>query len=111
LLKGDKRLFLNNEFVYYSPHYLYGFRFVYYAFADAAIINHSKGALFDNPMYLSAGIGLRLRNERLVFNTIQLQFNFFPLSPGLTNSDTEFINLPVIHNTACPNSLIEGLKL
>jgi hypothetical protein len=92
LLKGDKRLFLNNEFVYYSPHYLYGFRFVYYAFADAAIINHSKGALFDNPMYLSAGIGLRLRNERLVFNTIQLQFNFFPLSPGLTNSDTEFIN-------------------
>jgi hypothetical protein len=93
LLKGDKRFYGNNEFVYYSPHSIFGFRFVYFMFVDAGIINHSGTTLIDNPLYMSTGIGMRIRNERLVFNTIQLEFNFFPISPGITDGEKEFIKL------------------
>lgn len=80
-LRGDRKFSVNTEFVYYSPYYLYGFRFVYYAFADAAMVNFSRDYLLNNPVYSSIGIGMRIRNERLVFNTIQLQLNYFPFAP------------------------------
>lgn len=79
-LKGDKRLFFNTELVYYSPHYFYGFRFVYFLFYDGGIINYEKEALFDNTIFSSIGVGFRFRNERLVFNTIQFRACYFPFS-------------------------------
>ena len=92
LLKGDKRFYINNELVYYSPHYLYGFRFVFFAYADAAMINSNSKTLVDNPLYIGAGLGVRVRNERLVFNTIQLRLSFFPLSPGIMDANKEYFN-------------------
>lgn len=92
LLKGDKRFYANNEFVYYSPHYIYGFRFVYFAYVDAGMINSNNSTLINNPIYVGAGIGVRIRNERLVFNTIQLRFSFFPLAPGISEGNKEYIN-------------------
>jgi hypothetical protein len=91
LLKGTKSLFFNTETVYYSPQYIYGFRLVYYAFFDAGIINNDQPILIDNPIYTNIGIGVKIRNERLVFNTIQLQLNYFPTSPGLTNGDKQYV--------------------
>lgn len=92
VLKGNKRLNMSNELVYYSPQYLLGFRFVYYWFADALIVNSNNNYLYHNPVYISTGIGVRIRNERLIFNTVQLQFTLFPLTPGLNNNDKEYLN-------------------
>ncbi len=91
--KGNHRFFASNELVYYSPQYLYGFRFVYFAFADAALTNNKNNTLSKNPLYMSTGIGVRIRNERLVFNTIQLQFLYFPFAPGIAVGDKEFVGL------------------
>lgn len=92
-LIGNKRMFLNNELVYYSPHYLYGFRFVYFTFIDAGIINYKHNTLIKNPVHASFGLGLRIRNERLVFNTLQIQFNFFPFEANVPMSDKRYIDV------------------
>jgi hypothetical protein len=92
-LKGNKRFYLNSEFVYYSPQYVYGFRFVYYAFIDAGLINYKNNTLFKNPLHSSFGIGVRIRNERLVFNTLQIQLQFFPFEPDLPFNNKRFVDV------------------
>lgn len=91
-LIGDKRFYVNNEFVYYSPHYIYGFRLIYFLYADIAMINHANKALINNPAYMSTGLGVRIRNEHLVFNTVQIRLSFFPISPGISEGQKEYIN-------------------
>ena len=91
-LKGNKRGFINTEFVYYSPQYLYGFRFVYFTFADIGIINYKHTTLLKNPFHMSIGLGIRIRNERLVFNTLQLQFQFFPFESELPRSSKTYVD-------------------
>jgi hypothetical protein len=93
VLKGDKRLFFSTETVYYSPHFLYGFRFVYFLFFDGGVINYKNNALFDNQMFSSLGIGFRFRNERLVFNTIQFRACIFPFTNGVPAENRQNIDL------------------
>jgi hypothetical protein len=90
-LKGNKKFYFNSELVYYSPHYLVGFRFVYFAFLDVGTINYKDNALLDNPVFSSVGLGVRIRNERLVFNTIQIRLSFFPFENDLPRDSMHFI--------------------
>ncbi|MBN1117613.1 MAG: hypothetical protein JXA77_10430 [Bacteroidales bacterium] len=92
-LKGNKKAVINSEWVYYSPQYIYGFRFVYFAFMDAGLVNYQKNVLIKNPVHASVGFGVRIRNERLVFNTIQLQLNLFPFSNEIPNENKRFVDL------------------
>lgn len=92
-LRGNKRFSINSETVYYSPQYIFGFRFVYFAYFDIASINYTSTTLPDNPLIYSVGVGVRVRNERLVFNTIQLRLNFFPFNqdiPDIAKSYFEY---------------------
>lgn len=86
-LHGTQRLYSNNELVAFSPHYIYGFRFVYYLFYDFGMINSNNDCIFRNPVYSSVGIGVRIRNERLVFNTLQLRLAYFPHAPSGADLD------------------------
>jgi hypothetical protein len=81
LLKGTKKMTLNFEAVSFSPYYLLGFRFVFFSFVDLGLVGPSGKKIFDNPLYSGLGLGIRLRNERLVFNTLQLRVAFYPLVP------------------------------
>ncbi len=50
-LRGNQRLNVNIESVCYSPHYVLGFRFVYFLFLDAGMINYNNDILINNPVY------------------------------------------------------------
>lgn len=80
-LKGVKKLVGNVETDVFSPYYLYGFRFVFFGFAEIALIGNKESSVFNNPVYSGIGFGIRIRNERLVFNTLQLRFTYYPISP------------------------------
>jgi hypothetical protein len=84
--KGTKKLFVNNEFVAFSPLYLYGFRFVFFAFNDIGLIGTNSTTMFTNMPFTSIGIGMRIRNERLVFNTFILRLALFPSVPEESSS-------------------------
>ncbi len=78
---GTQRVFLGLESVVFSPVIFYGFRFAYYGFADFGFL-FGTNDFIGNGDYLSAiGIGIRLRNDNLVFNTLQIRLGFFPNLP------------------------------
>ena len=78
---AHKKFILNTESVLFTPLYFYGFRFVFYGFFDLAYSGPDNAKIFSNKAYTGFGIGTRLRNSRLVFRTIQIQFGIYPNAP------------------------------
>ena len=66
---------------FFTPWELYGFRFVLYAFTHLSWLGGYDKAIMFSTLYSSFGIGVRIRNNRLVFNTLQIQFAYFPNIP------------------------------
>ena len=80
-VNGSQRLTLSLESVVFSPINLYGFRFAFFGFADFSSLAGSY-RIFANGTPLSGlGLGIRIRNDNLVFNTFQLRLGFFPNPP------------------------------
>jgi len=79
-LKGTQKFVLNSESVLFSPSDILGFKVVPFSFADIGWITE-KGILFKTKPYYSVGLGIRIRNDHLVFNTIQMQIAYFPRIP------------------------------
>ncbi|WP_157638318.1 hypothetical protein [Flexithrix dorotheae] len=74
---GDRKLILNYESVFFTPIYFYGFRVALFNFVDVGLIGFDSKSLFEG-LYSSFGIGARIRNEGLVFQTIQLKLGYVP---------------------------------
>jgi len=88
---GQQRFVVNWEAVTFTPWYFYGFKFAVFAFADMGFIGSSHNLPISNEMYSGLGFGLRVRNESLVFDTIQLRFGYFPrTAPGASHYDFNF---------------------
>lgn len=83
---GTNRMILNTETVLFSPYHPLGFRIAFFGFADFGLIGYSPN-IFKNEFYTSLGIGVRLRNERLVFNTIQIRLGIAFGKHGLVESE------------------------
>lgn len=89
-VKGNTRIVLSVEPVLFTYKPLIGFRFAFFAFANAGFL---AGGDTDSAHYgaLGFGAGVRIRNDQLVFNTIQIRFAFYPLTPPW--SETSWVNL------------------
>jgi hypothetical protein len=84
-LAGTRRLAISFETVAFAPNYLFGFRFAVFFFADMGIIGKDNTRLIGNDFYSGFGIGVRIRNENLVFRTFQIRLAIYPtLPPGAT---------------------------
>ena len=82
LLRGTHRLTAGFETVFFSPFNILGFRVAMFALANFALLNDSNNSLFNSPVYQGYGLGFRLRNENLTFNTIQIRLSYYPNIPG-----------------------------
>jgi len=78
---GTKKTFLNYEVDAFTPYYLYGFRFVFFGFADVGLIGPDAKKLHDGAFFSGFGIGVRIRNERLVFPTFSIRLGYYPNHP------------------------------
>jgi hypothetical protein len=79
-VQGDRKFSVNFESVLFHPLKFYGFRMASFAFYDFGWINFG-GPLISSENFQSAiGIGLRLRNESLLFRTIQLRLGYLTAS-------------------------------
>ena len=83
---GTNRMILNTETVFFSPYQPLGFRIAFFGFADCGLIGYSPN-IFKNNFYTSFGLGVRLRNERLIFNTIQIRLGLAFGKNGLVDCD------------------------
>jgi len=76
-----QRLSLGLESVLFSPVDFYGFRFAAFGFADLAFL-FGTNEFVGNGDFLSAiGVGVRIRNDNLILNTLQIRLGFFPNLP------------------------------
>jgi hypothetical protein len=82
-LIGTKRITIGTETVFFSDKSLLGFRIAYFVFADLGLVN-GVSSLWSGPLYQGYGLGLRLRNENLTFNTLQLRVGYYPNIPDNT---------------------------
>lgn len=87
-LIGTKKLTIGTETVFFSDKSLLGFRIAYFVFADLGLVN-GVPHLWKSPLYQGYGLGLRLRNENLTFNTLQIRFGYYVNIPELS-SPTRF---------------------
>lgn len=90
-LGGTQRLTINAETVLFTPAYFAGFRLAVFGFGDLGIIESNNASIFKGHVYKTVGFGVRLKNENLAFNIIQLRFGFFfDFLPG---TETKFLSL------------------
>lgn len=81
-LYGQTRLMFNFESMMYSPHYIYGFRPAFFVFADFGMVGSSDELIYQNTLYSGFGIGLRLKNESLIFPTFLFRIGYYPTLPA-----------------------------
>ncbi|HDP76301.1 MAG TPA: hypothetical protein ENN49_10655 [Bacteroidales bacterium] len=81
-LYGQTRLMFNFESMMYSPHYIYGFRPAFFVFADFGMVGEADELIYQNTLYSGLGIGLRLKNESLIFPTFLFRFGYYPKLPA-----------------------------
>ncbi len=82
---GRTRLLLNTETVVFTRHKPFGFRLAVFGFGDAGFIG-----MHDNPLrnefFSTFGIGIRFKNERLIFNALQIRLGFAIGKSGFVRS-------------------------
>lgn len=82
---GRTRGVINTETVIFTPWQPLGFQVALFGYADVGFIGY-KANVFQNDFYSSVGLGVRLRNERLIFNTIQIRLGLAFGEHGLINN-------------------------
>jgi hypothetical protein len=80
-INGTQRLSVSLESVMFSPVNFYGFRFAFFGFTDFSFLSGTTERLGNGYTLSSLGIGVRIRNDNLVFNTLQIRFGYFPNPP------------------------------
>lgn len=84
--KGTNRMVLNTETVFFTPIQPLGFRFAFFGFFDVGLIGYSPN-IFKNSFYTSFGLGVRIKNERLIFGEIQFRIGIAFSKRGLVESE------------------------
>lgn len=87
-LIGQTRLMINMETTIYTPLYIYGFRFAYFLFCDIGLIGSPENLIYTNQVYSGYGLGIRFKNESLIFPTFLLRFGYYPRIPD--NADVSY---------------------
>ena len=96
-LTGRQRARLNTETVVFTPMHFIGFRVAIFGFYDFAIIGSNNEGLFKGDKYQAYGFGVRLKNDNLAINTIQLRFAYYPTVPfGADPSAFRFSSNPAL---------------
>jgi hypothetical protein len=76
-VRGTRKATMNYEAVVFSPYYFYGFRFVFSGFLDLGLISQAEPLLLQK-LHSGFGITIRIRNERLVFETLSIRIGYYP---------------------------------
>lgn len=77
-IKGGTRISANWESIWYNSRSFYGFRESPFAFANITYIRTVGEPFGTGDIYSSIGGGTRIRNENLIFGTVEIKGFYFP---------------------------------
>lgn len=72
---GYNRFTIGSESVLFTPVFFYHFRFAFNVWGDFGWLGY-KSNMFANQFASALGIGVRIKNERLIFNSISIRVGF-----------------------------------
>lgn len=81
-LTGTKRLLFALQTQSYAPWNFIGFRFGPYFIYSLGMLGDEASGFKKSRVYSQIGLGVLIKNEKLVFNTFQISIAFYPLIPG-----------------------------
>lgn len=82
ITSGQQRVTLNVENVFFQKKAILDFKTALFYFIDVGIVGQSDRSIFKEDYFAGIGMGLRIRNENLVFKTIQIRLSFYPNHPS-----------------------------
>jgi hypothetical protein len=91
---GGTRISANWESVWYNSRSFFGFRTSPFAFGNITYLRTVGQPIKSGDIYSSIGSGMRVRNENLIFGTIELKAFYFPR----TNLQVSPWNISLITN-------------
>lgn len=75
--RGNERFMITTETNFFTRLSTFGFRYLFYTFFDAGWVGNEN--LFSKKnLFTGVGLGTRIRNEHLVFSTINIQIGWYP---------------------------------
>ena len=86
---GSLRITAGLESVFYSPWSFESFRVAPFAFASAGLFTPYNTPVNESNIYTVVGAGIRIRNESLVFGTLELKGYYF-LKKNVYNENWKF---------------------
>jgi len=114
-ISADLRAVIKSEVVFYHTKRFLGFGFAPFAFGDMALLKPTRQPFDKSDLYSAIGTGFRIRNENLIFGTIEARFSYFPrILPNMNHFKIKFnTNLRYKYNSSfirkpdfvAPNSL------
>lgn len=101
---GNLRITTKGEVVFYNTKKHLGFGFAPFGFIDINLLKAKDEGLSKSDIYTGLGGGFRIRNENLLFGTIETRLSYFPRTlPGMNSFKIKFnTNLRYKYN----NSLV-----
>lgn len=93
-IKGGTRLSANWETVLYNNRAIWGFKSAPFVFGNLTYIRALGNPILKGDIYTAIGSGMRIRNENLIFGTIELKGFYFPR----TNQQVSPWNFSLITN-------------
>jgi len=84
-VSGTQRLSVSLESVLFSPLNLVGFRFAFFGFTDFSFLSGSNEIIDNGYSLTSIGLGIRIRNDNMVFNTLQVRLSYYPNPPNYSD--------------------------
>jgi hypothetical protein len=80
LAYGTQKFVANYEADFFTPFRPLGFQMVGVVYVDEGLVGTNRSPLYRSLLYQGYGIGIRMKNEHLIFNAIELSFHYFPNS-------------------------------
>ncbi|GAA0562697.1 BamA/TamA family outer membrane protein [Chitinophaga japonensis] len=84
-MTGYQRLNVRSETVYYSPLKVLGFKFNFSSYLQFTQLTENNNSIFKNPLRSAVGLGVRIRNENMSFNTLRVAAFYMPDAPAPVN--------------------------
>lgn len=83
---GKQRITLNVENVFFYKKAILNFQTALFYFLDVGIVGPANKSIFNEDYFAGVGVGLRIRNENLVFKTLQIRLSLYPNHPSDVNA-------------------------
>ncbi len=81
-LSGTSRILFTLQTQFYTPWNFIGFRFGPYLICSLGMLGNNGTGFKNSKVYSHIGLGVLIKNEKLVFKSFQISIAFYPVIPG-----------------------------